>query len=62
MTTMHKDCIACLADGCKDQRGAVLAAVSTIKGLGFEKVYSDLCFLHRRIVDNACKHTKELFE
>lgn len=55
---LHKDCVGCLAENTTDNRPGdeALALLATLaSGIPFEQVIDDLCFVHRRCVEDAAK-------
>jgi hypothetical protein len=54
---MHRDCVACLsAADCLEPGEEVLTLLAMLcGGQPLEQIYEDLCFRHRRDVDDAAK-------
>lgn len=59
MTTrpLHPDCIGCLqrVEPLSDQDPALVLLAMLMSGSTIEKIYQNLCFSHRRLVDDTVK-------
>lgn len=59
---MHFECIVCHARAADPQLNAAtatLAAISTALHVGLDQVHRDLCFAHRRQIEDVAKTIAE---
>ena len=61
MRVFHHDCVACLAKSSNGTPEEETVILITMMQTGHDPIilYRDLCFMHRRCVDNAVKRIED---